>query len=308
MRQRLVQLLLSFGTLALAGSGVSGPPVLIWPQVAYLPPGTNDTRRTDVVGGVSGGQNGGPGGMMLPGQNGSGPGGGFGGIGGVFGGGGGGGGVGGSGGGSGGGSAQISGSSPASLVVPTCKVVLSSGQVPVSALGGMVEIRATLSPAGCRPVLGSSGQWLQMAATSSAADVFRFSAAPNAGGAPRQGVVVIGDQKILINQPGGNVARFAASPGHIALSVTDDKAPAPRTFVVYSDDKDLAYTLVARQPWLQVTAVPGQSKGNARRFQIQIDPAKLKPGRNEGFVIVSTPGALSAPLTVPVVVEVPRVR
>ncbi len=309
--------LFAFGTLASAG--VPTPVKLLWPQVAFTPPGTNAVRRTDVVGGAiavpvgtpTGGTPAGavgvaPGGVPLPsgvpvppgataggapGRPGK-PGAAAGGTS------------------SGGGAPTTTAPQVAGpeLDGPLCTVSVIGDEFPVSAFGGIVEVRVQLKPAGCRPVLGSSGNWLLLAAGPQGGNVYRFSVSPNLSGSPRTGVIVIGGQKVLIRQAAGGGARFAATPGHITLSVRDDKAPSPRLITLFSEDKNLTYTVVPVQPWLQVTPVAKNNAPGTHRYQITINPARLRSGRNEGAVQVTVTGQPGPPLVIPVVVEVPRVR
>jgi len=216
------------------------------------------------------------------------------------------GGSGGSGNGSGGtGNIQLTG---AALDTPNCAAMVTNGEVPVSAFGGIVELKVQLQPAGCSPILGSSGNWVLLAAGPQQSDVYRFSVAPNVSNVPRTAVVVIGDKKILIQQAQNGGSRFAATPGHVSLSVNGEKAPAPRFISIYSDDKSLSYNVSTTQPWLQVTPAAKAGAAGTSRFQIAIDPARLRPGRNDGSVRVTATGQATAPLFIPVVVEVPRIR
>jgi hypothetical protein len=305
---RLILPLYAFGALAFAGT--PNPVPLLWPQVAFVPPGTNATVRTDVIGGVVVGT--GAAGAAQGGAAGPGPGGAGASVGVPVGSAPGGGGPGAGGGATssttGNGTAGSAGpATGAALDMPVCTATVAAGEYPVSAFGGIVEIRVQVKPAGCKPTLGSSGSWVLLAAGAQGGDVYRFSVSPNISNTPRRGVVVIGTQKILIEQSASAGARFAASPGHITLSVTSDRAPSPRAITIFSDDKSLTYNATSSQPWLRVTPAKGSAPG-AQRLQIAVDPARLRPGRNEGFIRVSATGQLSAPLNVPVVVEVPRVR
>ncbi|MBC8164429.1 MAG: hypothetical protein H7Y20_01010, partial [Bryobacteraceae bacterium] len=304
---------------------------LLWPQVSMVPPGTNDTRVTEVTvpGGVTaavGASVGGgviavPGGSTAPAMIG----GGIGAIGARA--------ISGNtigastaGGGTVG---TVAGSGPATsgpapgpalsgaaaggllpADEPDCKVQLKANQASIGPLGGLVDIPVVLAPAACRPLYGTSETWLQLASNAPAPNVFRFSAAPNLTAGSRTVSVMLGGQKFVVEQQGGTRILFAVAPGRLVFPVNKDyKVPAPKFFSLISEGKTIEYSVLSSAKWLKVEASKADSGNKAARFSVQVDPSRLARGRNQGYIHVRATGdVLSAPVTIPVIAELPYVR
>jgi len=163
---------------------------------------------------------------------------------------------------------------------------------------------AQMKPAGCHPRIRSSSSW--MAPVSWMPNSYRFSVQPNTSRAPRDGIVVVGDQKVLIRQAGAPGPQFAVAPGRIALRTDGERSPSSRRFTVFSSDKNLTYTVSPLQPWIRVS--PAKGTPGSRRFDVKIDPEHLHAGRNEGVILISAAGSTEPPLRLQVTVEIPRLR
>jgi hypothetical protein len=190
---------------------------------------------------------------------------------------------------------------------PACAAVIEQKHIALAPAGGMIEIRATLTPAGCKAPVATSADWLQPAPTDTAG-LFRFSAMPNLTPDGRAVTVSIGGQSFIVEQPAGKRSLFAASPGRFVFSVRKGKAPDPKTLTLLTDEKAVTFTVSAPQPWLKVEPVKAKGAKGSNRFLVRIEPESLKRGRNQGFIHVVSSGTLSAPLDIPVVAEVPAPR
>jgi len=85
------------------------------------------------------------------------------------------------------------------------------------------------------------------------------------------------------------------------------RGPDPRLLTVFSSVQNLTYSVQSDSPWIEIA--PASEKRGARRFKVGIDPTKVQPGRNEGLIRIQASGLPeSQVLTIPVVVEVPRIR
>ena len=191
------------------------------------------------------------------------------------------------------------------LISPACSVVVTPGDIDIPASGGSFEVRGVMRPSDCKPALTSRGGWITPARNSSA-PVFRFSVEPNSRRDSRIGVLIIGDQKVLLRQEGVPGPQFAVVPGSFSFRSDGQRVPSERTLTILSDDQNLTYTVVSAQPWLKVTPKKG-SKG-ARSFTVSVDPGGLRMGRNEGALLVSASSAPEAALRIPVSVEIPRLQ
>jgi len=166
-----------------------------------------------------------------------------------------------------------------------------------------------MDPPDCHPGIASSETWVQTANSSKeqTAGVFRYSAAPNLTPEPRAVAIAVGDQRFIVEQPAGRRTFFAAAPGRLVFTIVKHKPAKERSFTIISDEKTLVYTVTATESWIQVSAV-NKSDSTAPTYTVRVDPSKLRGGHNQGNVYVTARGALSPPLAIPVVAEVPFVK
>lgn len=187
----------------------------------------------------------------------------------------------------------------------TCKVSISESRVEVVAAGGILDVNAQFVPAGCQPAaVSSTATWLQGASASPTPNVLRFSAAPNTTGRVRTAAIVVADHQISFEQPALSVARVAAIPGRLFMSMRKDKDPATRKLTIVGESN---YSISPTQPWLTVTSLNSETSSKIRSYRVNVNRNQLQSGRNEGFIVLKT-DADSLPLVVPVVVERTLVR
>jgi len=124
---------------------------------------------------------------------------------------------------------------------------------------------------------------------------------------PRAAAIEIGDQRFIVQQPPGRRVFFAAAPSRLVFTVFKRKSPGQKSFSIISDDTELNYNVTATEPWVQVSAASRASSG-ARTYTVSVNPSQLKRGHNQGYVYVTAQGALTPPVAIPIVAEVPFVK
>lgn len=98
---------------------------------------------------------------------------------------------------------------------------------------------------------------------------------------------------------------FAAAPSRIVIGVTGKKAPEPRTLTIWSEEKDLNYSVSpTAEKWLSMKPAAGKATGEQRRYVIEVNPESLTPGRYQASIRIAASGVVNGPLTIPVTVEV----
>jgi len=199
------------------------------------------------------------------------------------------------------------GASPStfSLVTPGCDTFVSKGEIDVAADGEPFEVTAQVAPANCHPRIELTETWIASSGERSPG-IFAFSAQPNLSRNPREAVVVVGAQKVLIRQAGKPGPQFAVAPSSLSLRTDGEHAPHTRTFSVFSSDNHLTYTVASAEPWLKV--VPAHGRSAIRRYEIKVDPELLPADRSEAVILVNAAGSADAPIPVRVTVEIPRPR
>ena len=275
--------------------GAPKPPLrLVWAQVAVLPPGTNGAQQNSVV--IPGtGIPGVPGGGMpaippapgVPGnsiQN-----------------------VGNNAGGTAGGATGGGVMVPSSLRVtgtagadPQCRVTISRTRIDVPAAGGDVELVVNARPANCATIATIAEPWIQRQQGKQSGPA-HFLVQPNLQSASRSTSVVIGGQRVSIEQAGASGYRIAGSPGKLEFVVKQGKIKK-QLFAVWSDQSNLVYSIatVPAAQWIRIA--PAVVKNGRSQFLASIDASSLRPKRYEGAIRITAPGAV--PLSIPMVVDV----
>lgn len=99
-------------------------------------------------------------------------------------------------------------------------------------------------------------------------------------------------------------ARFAVAPSRLEFRVVKKKA-AKHTLAAWSDDPDVTYQATVQGPvaeWLRIT--PQSRKSGSQRFNVEVAPAELIPGRHEATIEVRSARIPGSSVRVPVVVTV----
>ena len=275
--------LLATGLTAFAAD--SGKPTVRWAQVAILPPGTNDTRQTEVVTPPAtevpstamptptavptpaGATPGGPAtiapGVVLPG------------------------------GGSATGGAAPAASSPPSA--PGCSVALANPSAVVGHEGGIVRLSAQFTPANCAREPVSSVRWIRRMEGDAQAGI-PLAVEPNPARAERSAVLRIGDASFTVRQEGARFAAFAVAPARLEFAGGQKK----QSIVAWSDDPNVTYAavVVPAVSWLKL--VPEARNAGRQRFVVEVASQELKPGKQEAVVEISSPGSVAPSVRIPV--------
>lgn len=305
--------------LACGGAAFAAPPLtpsrvlIFWTPVAFVPPGTNDVRVVDTpaIAPVDSGSQSAPGSIATPpsaagtgampsgidriprttpspaGMPGSSPG---------------------QGGGIGQRAANVPNTTPSSPVeLPAgCKVRFSKMMDTVAAFGGVVELQLTFTPAKCRTAPAVSAGWLQPVAGTGKEGYYKFSVPPNPTAEPRTVAVALGDQKFVVRQEPGRRVHIAAAPSRLVFGINGASPPNSRILTIWSEEKDLIYAVSpSAEKWLRMKPLAAKGPADQRRFQIEVNPVGLAPGRHEARIQIYATGVVNGPLVIPVVVEAP---
>lgn len=297
--------------------GADAKPPVRWAQVAILPPGTNDIRQTEVVGGPAettppvaapatapgpapvpgtavvpgvvipaGGATaspaaspGGPAGSPVP----SGPAPVLGGA----------------------GSSRTPAPAPASLP-PGCSAVLETPTAAIGPEGGMVRFAARFTPPECAKEPVSSAGWIRRSGADSGGGI-AYAVEPNPTRNDRTATLRVGDQVFTVRQAAGKFAIFAAAPARLDFTLGKKKS-AKQSIVAWSDDPEVTYsTVVPGQPgWLKLAAEA--RKAGRQRFVVEVAAGDLKPGKQEAVVEIRSPGSIAPAVRIPVSVTVEERR
>ncbi len=187
-----------------------------------------------------------------------------------------------------------------------CKVTIDKTELSIAAVGGPVVFAPRFSPASCATEPVSTGGWLKRVKNSNMA-VYSFIAEPNGTRCPRHAAIRVGDVSMKILQAPGRMAPIAAAPSRVELKV-GAKGEARQILTVWSDEPGIAFAATAAAPWLKVTSASNAGKTGARKYNIELAPADLKPGLHEGFVEITSPGTTNTPIRIPVVVTIAEKR
>lgn len=99
----------------------------------------------------------------------------------------------------------------------------------------------------------------------------------------------------------GKPPSLELSTSSIAVSVEEGGASATQTLSVRNAGGGvLSYALASNGSWLRVSPASGTSTGESDIVTLTLDPQGVAPGRYNGSLVVSAPGAANAPKTVPV--------
>ena len=183
-----------------------------------------------------------------------------------------------------------------------CTVTLEKTDTSVDATGGPVVFAPKFSPASCATEPVSTGIWLKRVKSSNAA-VYSFVAEPNGTSHPRQAAIRIGTIAMSVVQAPGRRTSIAAAPSRVELRV-GAKGGSRQILTVWSDEPSTAFAATTAEPWLKVTPASNAGKAGAKKFNIELAPADLKPGVHQGFVDITSPGTTNGPIRIPVVVTI----
>jgi hypothetical protein len=257
----------------------------LWMQVVSVPPGTNNTSRTETVPPVAE-QTGAAPATPTPGVSG---------VPATF----------------------AAPSTPASVGTPTsairpaapklpadCKVALAARETLVSHAGQTVTFAASFDPAACATEPVSTVAWIKRRADSKVPR-YGFDVEPNSTRTSRQGLLQVGEVSMTVKQAAGIFVPFAAAPARIEFSI-GEKKPPKQTVTVWSDDRSRTFAANSRMPALKIT--PATQKAGTQRFTLEIAAADLKPGRYESVIEITSPGVVNDPIRIPIVVTVAEKR
>jgi hypothetical protein len=193
---------------------------------------------------------------------------------------------------------------PAPKLPDGCKVTLAVTDVPITHAGGPLTFPVRFVPPTCATEGASTVPWIRRAGADAKSQEYTFTVEANTTKVPREGAIRVGDVSMKVRQGAGKFAIFAAAPSRVEFTAAEKKSAPKQTLAAWSDDPQVAFAAKASAAWLKVTPTARTGKTRAQKFTLELAPAGLSPGRHEGSIEITSPGAVNDPLRIPVVVTI----
>lgn len=171
-------------------------------------------------------------------------------------------------------------------------------KMPVLPNSGVVgEVTLTSKPH-CRPATASAEvEWLSVTVappgTSDSSWTLRYFAQPNFTAHLRKGEVIVGKQKMTVEQEAGPRPAIAAGPGRLEFFIKKPAEKAEKQILhVASDDSELLFSAAPgdkEKAWLHV-----EKQADGHSFAISPDPKGLNVGEYNGRILIEAPGRATA--------------
>lgn len=154
----------------------------------------------------------------------------------------------------------------------------------------------------------SSGNWLQLSATSGNSDA-TLQVSVNPTGLKQgsyQGTITVtaaglagSPQALSVTLTVGSAASLIDSPSSLTFQITSGQSPAPQTVAITTGG--LSWTAAAStasgERWLQISPSSGSGDGS---IQVSVNGSGVAPGNYSGTVTITATGAANSPLIVPI--------
>jgi hypothetical protein len=109
---------------------------------------------------------------------------------------------------------------------------------------------------------------------------------------------------MTVAQNAGKSVTYAAAPSRVELNAGGKKPVTRQTITAWSDDPGIGFAAKTQASWLKVTPAAKSGKPGPQKFNVELTPGALQPGRHESLIEITSPGAVNEPVRIPVVVTI----